>query len=65
MRSNPLDWRIEDLEVVAKHFGIEYRQHRTSHVTFRFPIPLPVPAARPIKPMYVRLFVGRMDEVKR
>jgi len=37
MRNNPRDWRIEDLQVVARHFGIEYSQYRTSHCTFRHP----------------------------
>ncbi len=59
MRNNPRDWRIEDLKVVADHYGIAYRQHGTSHVAFRSPVggTLPVPAARPIKPVYIRQFV--------
>jgi hypothetical protein len=64
MRNNPRDWRIEDLKVLANHFGIAYRQHGTSHVTFRRSeagILLSVPAARPIKPVYIRRFLALID----
>ena len=46
MRNNPRDWRIEDLKVLARHFGIIYRQQGTSHVTFwhRTAGIVPVPA---------------------
>ena len=59
MRSNPLDWRIEQLKTVADAFGIDYRQPGTSHVTFRHPggAKLTVPAHRPIKPVYIKKFV--------
>lgn len=63
MRNNPCDWRIEDLKVLASHFGISHRQHGTSHVTFRHPTfgILPVPAARPIKVVYIRRFLALID----
>jgi hypothetical protein len=62
MRNNPRGWRIEDLTVVARQYGIEYRQHGTSHVSFRFPSgTLPVPAARPILPVYIRQFLVQID----
>ena len=59
MRRNPRDWRIEDLKVVARSLGIDQDQHGTSHVIFRHPTAgrLSVPAHRPIKAVYVRLFV--------
>lgn len=59
MRRNPRDWRIEDLHVVANSFGIDYDQHGTSHVLFRHSTAgrLSVPVHRPIKPVYIRLFV--------
>ena len=64
MRNNPRGWRIEDLKVVARHFGIEHRQNRTRHVCFRFPSgTFPVPAKRPINPVYVRKFAALMAEV--
>ena len=59
MRNNPLDWRIEDLQTVARAMGIEWRQQGTSHVVFlrMDRHTLPVPARRPIKPIYIKKFV--------
>jgi hypothetical protein len=59
MRRNPLDWRIEDLKTIANNKAIEHDQHGTSHVVFRHPTAgkLSVPAHRPIKPVYIRMFV--------
>jgi hypothetical protein len=70
MQRSPRDWRIDDLKVVARSLGIDYDQHATSHVMFRHASAgrLSVPAHRPIKPVYVRLFldfisrVGERDE---
>lgn len=64
MRSNPRDWRIDDLKAVAERFSIEYRQPGTSHVTFRFPngSKVTVPAHRPVKPIYVKQFIELFDE---
>ncbi len=63
MRNNPRDWRIEDLITLADAFGIDYRQ-RGSHVIFRSPLGglHTVPAARPIKPVYIPRFLGLIDE---
>jgi hypothetical protein len=65
MRRNPRDWRIEDLKVVALSLGIDHDQHGTSHMIFRHASAgrLSVPAHRPIKPVYVRLFVEFVDTV--
>jgi hypothetical protein len=66
MRNNPRDWRIEDLGAVADRFGIGYRQHGASHVAFKFPAgAFPVPAARPINPVYIRRFVAQVDDTRR
>ncbi len=64
MRRNPRDWRIEDLKVVARSMAIDYDQHGTSHVIFRHANAgrLSVPAHRPIKPVYVRLFTDFVDK---
>ena len=64
MRRNPRDWRIEDLKVVADSLGIDHDQHGTSHVVFRHAKAgrLSVPAHRPIKPVYVRLFVDLVNK---
>jgi hypothetical protein len=59
MRDNPHDWRIDDLKTVARTFNIEWRQRGTSHVVFVHDDgrTLPVPAHRPIKPIYIKKFV--------
>jgi len=66
MRNNPRDWRIDDLKRVADRVGIDYRQPGTSHATFSRPDfdPLSVPADKPIKPVYVRLFVELVDKIE-
>ena len=52
--------------MVANHFGVSYRQHGTSHVGFRFPTgTLPVPAARPINPVYIRRFIAQVEDIER
>ena len=62
MRKNAKNRRIEDLQTLAKYYGIAYRQNGTSHVFFTFdPGYLPVPAHRPIKSVYVRQFVELLD----
>ena len=64
MRRNPRDWRIEDLKTIANSKGIDHEQNATSHVVFRHPVAgkLSVAAHRPIKPLYVRLFVDFADK---
>lgn len=67
MRRNPLDWRIEQLQTVARQHGLSARCDGGSHHVFAHPgIPevLSVPAHRPIKPLYVRQFVALVDKVK-
>jgi hypothetical protein len=68
MRANPRDWRIEQLETVAKAFAVNIRRPRGAHVIFEHPaVPTAVslPARRPIKPVYVRAFVAFIDQVRR
>jgi hypothetical protein len=65
MRQNPkADWHIEDMKSVARAKAIEWRQPGTSHVTFRRPdgAKLTVPARKPIKPVYVRMFVEFVEK---
>ena len=53
MRRNARNWRMEDLEVVARRFGVDVdSQGGTSHVTFRHPRAgrTTVPKHIPIKP---------------
>ncbi len=64
MRTNPKDWRIEQLEVVARHYGITVRKTGGSHAVFDHPKwveLLCVPAKRPIKPIYVKRFIALID----
>jgi hypothetical protein len=63
MKANPRDWRIDDLKVVANHYGIRWRQHGTSHVVFveadgRV---LPVPVRRPVRANYVKSFLKLLE----
>ena len=65
MRRNPHGWRIEDLQAMAEHFGLAWRHQGTNHVTFRHPggVKLTVPARRPIKPIYIRQFLGMLEQI--
>ncbi len=60
MQNNPRDWRIESLKTVARAYEIVWRQRGTSHVVFVRPDgrTLPVPARRPIKPIYIKKFAA-------
>ncbi len=67
MRANPRDWRIAQLELVARRFGLNVRKSGGSHVVFEHPDlmeALSVPARRPIKPIYVQRFVRLLDAVR-
>ena len=59
MRCNPLDWQLAQLQTVARQNGIDWRHVGTSHCVFVRPDgkTLPVPARRPIKPIYVKKFL--------
>ncbi|BCU07743.1 hypothetical protein Atep_24200 [Allochromatium tepidum] len=63
MRRNLLDWRIEPLQTVARQHGVDWRQEGTSHCVFirADGRTLPVPACRPIKPIYVKKFLELLD----
>ena len=46
-----------------KKYNIEWRQNGTSHVCFRFKSGVfPIPAKRPIKPIYIIEFLKRIEE---
>lgn len=66
MRSNPRDWRIEELQSVADSLGIEWLHDGGSHVIFRSPYGehLSVPARRPIKPIYIARFLALLETVQ-
>ena len=64
MRINPRDWRIDDLESVAKRHGLTIRKPAGSHVIFQktgCPLEVSVPAHKPIKPVYVRRLIELID----
>ena len=67
MRNNPRDWRIEDLEAVAKAVGLGVRKAAGSHVTFSADgvrAAVTVPAHKPNKPAYIRLFLDLVEKTK-
>jgi predicted RNA binding protein YcfA (HicA-like mRNA interferase family) len=64
MRVNPRDWRIEDLESVAKRHGLTVRRPGGSHVIFQkqgVALEVSVPTHKPIKPVYVRRLIELID----
>jgi predicted RNA binding protein YcfA (HicA-like mRNA interferase family) len=67
MRSNPRDWRIEQLHTVSRQYGIVVRSTGGSHHVFAHDLvadTVSVPAHRPIKPIYIRQFVALVDKVE-
>jgi len=67
MRRNPkADWRIQQLDTVARAYDVNVRHARGSHVVFEHPSvtrALSVPARRPIKPVYVRRFGALIEDI--
>ena len=64
MRPGPRDWRIEDLEVVARRHGLTVRKPGGSHAIFQkqgVALEVSVPAHKPIKPVYVRRLIELID----
>lgn len=68
IRRNPRgDWKIGDLTAIAERYEIGTRNPSGSHVIFLpsgGPI-LSVPARRPIKPIYIRLFIEMIERVQK
>jgi predicted RNA binding protein YcfA (HicA-like mRNA interferase family) len=67
MKANPKDWRIEQLETVAKQYGVAIRKTGGSHVVFDhndWVDLLCVPAHRPIKPIYVKKFIALVESLE-
>ncbi len=66
MRQNPRDWRIDDLETLARRYGLGVRKSGGSHTVFFHAASgqmLTVPARRPIKPVYIKAFLTLLDEI--
>ncbi len=54
------------MQSIATRYGIEWRTLGGSHVVFSksgVDFDLSVPAKRPIKPIYIRLFLEMIDKV--
>ncbi|MDQ2802617.1 MAG: type II toxin-antitoxin system HicA family toxin [Pseudomonadota bacterium] len=69
MRRNPrADWTIKDVETVCGQHGVQCIPGKGSHYNVRHPTSrelLTIPAARPIKPVYIRLLVKLISDVPR
>ena len=68
MRNNPIGWRIESLEAIARTLGIKVSKRGGSHVQFKVVTTrktLAVPAKRPIKPVYIKKFLVLIDDCLR
>jgi len=65
MRNNPDGWRIEDLQAIARRFEMDWRHDGTSHCVFITASgkTLPVPAKKPIKPIYIKKFLLLLEEL--
>ena len=63
MRRSALDWSLGDFQTVAKQRNISWRHKGGSHCVFvrADGRTLPVPARRPIKPVYIRMFLALID----
>ena len=63
MRRSPLDWKLADFQVIAKLKGLTWRHKGGSHCIFvrKDGQTLSVPARRPIKPVYTKMFLALVD----
>ena len=67
MKANPKDWRIEQLEIIARQHGVAVRKTGGSHVVFDHDDwieLLCVPAHRPIKSIYVKKFIVLIEALE-
>jgi hypothetical protein len=69
MKRNPNDFRIEDVKTVANHYGLTgaWPCGGSSHITFRHSTggKITIPAKKPIKPIYIKLFVKFIEELNK
>ncbi|HLA36238.1 MAG TPA: type II toxin-antitoxin system HicA family toxin [Rhodocyclaceae bacterium] len=56
MANNPLDWQMEQVESVARSFGLTIHRPGGSHHILRNAAgkKISIPAHRPIKPIYIK-----------
>jgi predicted RNA binding protein YcfA (HicA-like mRNA interferase family) len=67
MRNNPRDWRIDQIEMIAKQCGISVRKSGGSHVVLTHPTwveLLCIPAHRPIKPIYIKKLIALLEKLE-
>jgi predicted RNA binding protein YcfA (HicA-like mRNA interferase family) len=67
MQNNPQDWRIEEIDTVARHFGFGRIEGKGSHTKFyhdKLPEILSVPVKRPIKPIYVKQLLALIEKLE-
>lgn len=67
MQNNPQDWRIEEIDTVARHFGFGRIEGNGSHTKFyhdKLPEILSVPVKRPIKPIYVKHLLALIEKLE-
>lgn len=68
MRTNPRDWRIDDVASVCRRAGLtctaprKGSHYKVSHTALAEI--LTIPANRPIKPIYIRDLVRMIDAVQ-
>lgn len=63
MRTNARDWTLAQIQTVARQHDIHWRHEGSSHCIFvrSDGKTLPVPARRPIKPIYVKKFIQLVE----
>ena len=67
MQNSPQDWRIEEIDTVARHFGFGRIEGKGSHTKFyhdKLPEILSVPVKRPIKPIYVKQLLALIEKLE-
>jgi len=60
---HPRDWSLAQVQTFALQHGIDWRHEGSSHCVFLRADgkTLPVPARRPIKPIYIKKFVDLVE----
>lgn len=67
IRHQQHDWRMEQLEIIAKHYDIKVRKSGGSHVVFthtKWAELICIPAHRPIKQIYIKKLVLLLDALE-
>jgi predicted RNA binding protein YcfA (HicA-like mRNA interferase family) len=64
MAANPRDWRMEQVETVARAFGLTIHRPGGSHHVLRNAEgrKISIPAHRPIKPVYIKALLRLIVE---